>query len=152
MMETPQITTSSYGTIMLAGDPWLGQQLESETLNDKLNRAIFRQDLHRTETETDIQITPQTMSRRIVKVFIADPHQDVPMDKAVLYQSEEKFTDATDQELFFEVGIKDILDKHNSARVKWLDREATKRAGKDIHLEPIKIRELKMVVVNIATF
>lgn len=93
-----------------------------------------------------------TPSRRIVKVYIADPHPDVPMDAALIYEGEEKFTDATDQELFFEIGLKDKLEQHNKERVKWQDKEASKRAGKDIFLEPVKIRELRMVVVTVAQF
>lgn len=93
-----------------------------------------------------------TPSRRVVKVYIADPHPDVPLAAALIHEGEEHFTDATDQELFFEIGLKDKLDDYNKMRVKWQDKEASKRAGKDIFLEPVKIRELRMVVVTVASF
>ena len=92
------------------------------------------------------------MKRRIVQVFIADPHEDVPLTEALLYKGEAKFTDATDQELFYEVPVAELLRTHNEKRVKWLEKESTKKAGKDIYLDPAKIRDLKMVIVNVATF
>lgn len=90
--------------------------------------------------------------RRIVQVFIADPNENVPLDQSVLFTGSQKLTDLTDSELYFEVPINDLLKKHNEQRVKWTDKEASKRAGKDVFLDPVRIRELKMVVVTIAQF
>lgn len=88
-------------------------------------------------------------TRRLVKVVIVDPNDNIPLDKCLLYSGEEKLTDATDQELFFEIDIKDLLAKHNETRVKLVDKKVKERTE---YLEPAKIRDLKMVVVNIATF
>lgn len=94
-----------------------------------------------------------TSTARIVKVFIADPNENLPLDKRVLYSGEERLTDLTDQELFFEVPIKELLDKHNSdTRTKTADKKASEKAGRDVFLEPIRIRDLKMVVVTVAQF
>lgn len=101
------------------------------------------------QTTTPIMDKPK---RRIVQVFIADPDPDVPLENALLYKGETKFTDATDQELYFELQIADILKKHNDQRVKWLDKDATKKTGKDMFLDPIKVRDLRMAVVTIAEF
>ena len=90
--------------------------------------------------------------RRIVRVFIIDPDQNIPLEKALLYESDEFLTDATNQELFYEVPIKELLGQHNKYRTTVLDKEATKRLGKETYLEPIRIRDLKMVVVDIAVF
>lgn len=90
--------------------------------------------------------------RRIVKVFVADPDPKLPTEKALLYEGEQKLTEATDQELFFEVEIKEKLAKHNEARVKVVDKEQSAKFGKEIFLEPAKIRDLKMVVVQVAAF
>jgi hypothetical protein len=103
------------------------------------------------------QQTNQTKSmgnanRRIVQVVIADPEPSVPLEHAVLFKSDERFTDLTDAELFFEVPMAETLKAFNEKRVKWLDKEASKRSGKDCYLEPVKIRDLRMVVVNVATF
>ena len=94
-----------------------------------------------------------TMSAaRIVKVFIADPNENLPLDKRVIYSGDEKLTDSTDQELFFEVPIGDLLAKQNELRAATLDKKASEKSGRDIFLEPARIRDLKMVVVTVAQF
>lgn len=95
---------------------------------------------------------PNQTQRRYVQVFIADPNENVPLEESVLYKGDQKLTDLTDTELFFEVPIAETLKAHNEKRVKWLDKEASKRAGKDVTLDAVKIRDLKMVVVTIAAF
>lgn len=88
-------------------------------------------------------------TRRLVKVVIVDPNENVPLEDCILYSGDEKLTDATDQELFFEIDIRGILETHNAKRVKVVDKKVKERTE---HLEPAKIRDLKMVVVNVATF
>lgn len=90
--------------------------------------------------------------RRIIKVFVVDTDNALPLDKAMLYEGEQKFTDLTDQELFFEINIQPLLQKHNDVRAKVLDKKASEKSGKDIYLEPIRIRDLKMVVATMAEF
>lgn len=85
--------------------------------------------------------------KRIVQVFICDPTEEVPLDKALLFRGDQKFTDLTDQELFFEVDIKTIIDSHNAFRATVLRKGSDKK-----FLDPIRIRDLKMVVVNVAGF
>lgn len=88
-------------------------------------------------------------TRRLVQVFIADPDENVPLDKSLIYSGSQKFTDATDQELYFEIDIKSVLEKHNADRIKFVNKKVKERVE---YLEPVKIRDLKMVVVNVATF
>lgn len=88
-------------------------------------------------------------TRRLVQVFIADPDENVPLESSLLYTGEQKLTDATDQELFFEIDIKGILEQHNVARVKIVNKKVKERTE---YLEPIKVRDLKMVVVDVASF
>src|SRR5262249_40185329 len=57
--------------------------------------------------------TPAPSSRRIVRVVIIDPDDNVPLNDSILFKGEEKYTDLTDQELFFEVDIKNLLEAHN---------------------------------------
>jgi len=103
--------------------------------------------------EQAILIEQMNTQKRIVQIFIADPDINVPLDASLLYQSEKPFvTDLNDQELFFELPIKTILDTHNSKRTLLLDKAATSKSGKDVKLEPIKVRELRMTVVDIAKF
>lgn len=85
--------------------------------------------------------------RRVVQVFIADPNENVPLDDCLLFKGEEKLTDATDQELFLELDIKNLLEKHNLKRTKVVDKKVKDRTE---HLEPAKVRDLKMVVVTVA--
>ena len=85
--------------------------------------------------------------RRVVQVFIADPNENISLDDCLLFKGEEKLTDATDQELFFELDIKNLLEKHNEKRVKIIDKKVKDRTE---YLEPAKVRDLKMVVVTVA--
>lgn len=103
---------------------------------------------------TATQTESESMSnRRIVQVFIADPNENVPLEKSLLYQDKEPhLTDLTDQELFFELDIKNILDKHNEYRVTVTDKEASEGKNNDVKLEKAKIRDLKMTVVTVAQF
>ena len=87
--------------------------------------------------------------RRLVQVFIADPDENVPLADCLLYKGEPKLTDLTDQELFFEVDIKTILDQHNVKRVALLNKAVKERTE---NLEPARIRDLRMTVVTIASF
>lgn len=91
-------------------------------------------------------------SARIVKVFIADSNDNLPLDKRVLHTGAEQLTDLTDQELFFEVPIAELLAKHNEVRKATVDKAQAEKFGRDIFLEPARIRDLKMVVVTVAQF
>lgn len=89
------------------------------------------------------------MGRRLVQVFISDPDENLPLESALLYSGQQKMTDLTDQELFFEIDIKSILDTHNAIRAKTLNKKVKERTE---YLEPTRVSKLKMVVVNVATF
>lgn len=88
-------------------------------------------------------------TRRLVQVFIADPDENIPLDQCLIYSGEQKLTDATDQELFFEINMRDLLEKHNENRVKLINKKVKERTE---YLEPVKIRELEMVVMTIVQF
>lgn len=92
---------------------------------------------------------PMANQRRLVQVFIADPDDNVPLADALIYRGEPVFTDLTDQELFFDIDLKGALDAHNAKRTKMVNKKVKERTE---HLEPARIRDLKMTVVNIATF
>lgn len=90
--------------------------------------------------------------RRIAQVFIADTNENIALDKGLLYQGEPTFTDLTDEEMFFELDMKSMLEVHNAVRVATLDKRASKTSGRDVYLEPARIRDLNMVVLDIAVF
>lgn len=150
--ETPIIINNAYtnttgwaGDMVQYGDPTTYQRAMESFQFKGLESITKPQPI----TQTSM---PEKSTRRIVQVFIADPNENVPLDQSVIYTGEQKLTDLNDTELFFEVPIKELLDKHNAQRVKFTDKEASKRAGKDILLDPVKIRDLKMVVVTVAQF
>lgn len=153
-METPTITTSAYSSSPM-NVQWQGVSLGDKLLDTLTARQLRRhpQDFEETTIETITETSmPNQNQKRVVKVFIADSDPKVPADKSLLYNGTEHVTDLTDQELFFEVDIKPLLEKHNAERVKIVDKEASAKFGKDIFLEPVKIRDLRMTVVNVATF
>lgn len=97
--------------------------------------------------QEDVMANKDTL--RYVQVFIADVDENVPLDKRLLYKGDQKLTDLTDQELFFEIDLKDILSAHNAFRTTLHDKSVKERTEK---LEPVRIRDLKMTVVTIADF
>jgi len=145
-VETPTISTSNYmsstSNAELFGPLWADNGVAAKQ-NAAALPALAAQ---------FIKEPSPVSTARIVKVFIADSNDNLPLDKRVLYSGEEKLTDLTDQELFFEVPIADILAKHNEVRAKTVDKKQAEKFGRDIYLEPARIRDLKMVVVNVAQF
>lgn len=121
--------------------------------------AAFQQHAHQTqfvhqapnaEPKPKEQQMPDVVPpRRLVQVFIADPDVNVPLDKALLYSGEQRLTDLSDQELFFEIDIAGALKAHNEVRVTLVDKSVK---DKTVHLEPARIRDLRMTVVTIASF
>lgn len=87
--------------------------------------------------------------RRLVRVVMVDPHEHVPTDIALLYDSKELFTDKTDQELYFDMPVADLLTRHNDKRTKIVDKSVKERTQ---YLDPARIRDLKMLVITLAKF
>jgi hypothetical protein len=104
------------------------------------------------ESTHESESTMPATTRRIIRVYIADKDENVPLEKSVLHTGKEELTDLTDQELYFGIPVKQLLDDHNTFRKTLRDKKASERAGKDVFLEPIKIRDLVMTVVTIASF
>lgn len=167
MTETPTISNYAYSSTTWCGEPPVSNigTLSADPFNPDITALMAEGQAKRIAQQFTIHrpypslsgLDPQPIPvmstpRRLVKVIIADTDPNVPLEQCLLYSGTETFTDATDQELFFEIPIKDILDKHNAKRVQFLDKEATKKSGKDVKLEPVRIRHLKMVVVEIAKF
>ena len=101
------------------------------------------------EARKEIEGKANMAQLRIVQVFIADVDDNVPVDKRVLYQGTPKVTDATDQELFFEISINELLKAHNDMRTKVINKKVKDRTE---YLEPARIRDLKMIVTALASF
>lgn len=144
-LATPSFTTAGhvYGRV----DEWDSRNSDAfdQIYNNKLNQGSITLTHVKPPKETPVA----NPARRLVRVLVVDPDDNVPTDKCLLHSGAEQFTDATDQELFFEIDIRSILEKHNEYRVTLVDRDVTDKERK---LEPARIRDLKMVVVTIAGF
>jgi hypothetical protein len=153
LMETPAMLSASYGDILsgvnncIVNTPaswkpanWPEPTVWDTTVLDSLNKQPNKIK----EKVVDM--------RRLVRVIIVDPNENVPVDKAILYMGGEEVTDLTDTELFYELEIKALLKQHNEYRVTVKDKKASKSKDKDEFLEEVRIKDLKMVVLTIATF
>lgn len=155
--EMPEISSTAYVTttsgmqdmagnaVVLAGNPQ-AFDLRGPDVGPG-NRRVMLDVLNKAATE--LESNEDDYMKRIVRVLIVDSDEEVPAEQSVLHDSGEMLTDADDQELFFEINIKKILEKHNEIRGKIVDPEYTDRTE---YLQPLRIRELKMQVVVIAQF
>ena len=89
------------------------------------------------------------MSKRLVRVIIIDMDEDVPLEHSILHMGEEMLTDLNNQEMFFELDMKGMLAKHNKKRITFVDKDASEGSSKDVMLEPARIRDLVMNVINV---
>lgn len=177
MLDLPTISNASYASSTIEGGgigagivlqsataavprDWAGDKIISasqwhQTFYDE-DEMFNRNDLLRDaaqwgkarQVHLDNQEKPMS-KRRLVQVIVVDPNENIPLEYCVLYQGDQRLTDLNDQELFFELDIKALLEKHNAIRTKVRDKKVKER---EEFLEPAKIRDLKMVVVNIAEF
>lgn len=147
MLETPRISGSTYSASTTNMANYLAMQ--ENAMQQQVVGSFPKRIARSTEPRNDPIIEEKVMTLRMVQVLIADPNENIPLAQRLIFNGDPKLTDSTDQELFFEIDIKTLLDKHNEVRVKIVDKKVKERTE---YLEPIKIRELKMVVVSIATF
>jgi hypothetical protein len=142
--------SNTYAAVSGAGHlQQLNQQIGTSNLQQQIRDANQRAVARVILPDTPPKKPEPIMSRRLVQVFIADPDTNVPLAECLLYRGEQKVTDATDQELFFEIDIKTMLDQYNTKRTTWVDKKVKERTE---HLEPARIRDLRMTVVEIAKF
>ena len=134
------IEHSSYDNILKEPSIW------AKPLSNSTNKQLDKQ------LDKLVKEIKEVSNRRLVKVIIVDPNESIPLDKAVLVNQAEKITDLEDTEIFFDMDIKGILKTHNDYRVTVVDKEMSKKRDKDVMLEPIRIKDLKMVVLTIASF
>lgn len=125
-----------------------GTNASAGGLGYQAQQVIKRVHLERAQQQQEIEQVAEP-KRRLVKVVIIDPDDRIPLDKCILYNGSEKLTDLTDQELFFEIDIRDMLHGHNEIRKKLTDKTVKERTE---FLEPVKVRDLRMVVVTVASF
>ena len=150
--DMPAISAGSYSSSSYAGIPvddpphafiMANHVMPNTVRGGKLDEMISQAKEMQRKKEAEMP------ARRVVKVLIADPNENIPVEDCLLHSGSEKLTDATDQELFFELDIKALLEAHNQKRTKFIDKKVKDRTE---YLEPAKVRDLKMVVVTVATF
>jgi hypothetical protein len=155
-MELPTITNSQYGSLTTAINPMLvgNAIVGDDTVGGNIVRPTAGSAVRGiTSNFLVMENTPKMAApavRRLVRVIIADPHPDIPLNKALLHNGEEQFTDATDSELFFEVPIQELLKQHNDKVRSMAKNSAVK--DRTEYLPPARIRDLKMTVITIASF
>jgi len=150
MSELPTITSSTYSASPITmGSGSVGSLYVGTEVNKLIPPEWMQNPLYQKITP---QEKPKMSSLRVVKVYIADTNENLPMMSRVLYTGEEKFTDLTDQELFFEIPVTALLATHNIVRGQTIDKKQAEKFGRDIFLEPARIRDLRMVVVAVASF
>jgi hypothetical protein len=159
--EMPEVVASSYVTTTTSLEPGTGfvaqdagsgmrrvhlQEFKTggdvfEGINKVLHHAVD-DDFNNEEDEV-------MSDKRLVRVLVVDPDEQVPVEQSVLHDGKEQLTDLTDQELFFEVEIQAALKKHNEKRAAIINKTVKDRTE---YLEPARIRDLKMLVVTLAEF
>lgn len=157
LSELPQMASSTYSSAALHPTALLaavtpdarGWNSLQNTFNTLLPPGDPRHFLSPEHHQLKENILMANTQRRLVQIFIADPDPNVPLDNCLLYSGKQLLTDLTDQELFFEVDVKTILDAHNKTRVSLINKAVKDRAE---YLEPARVRDLKMTVVTIAQF
>lgn len=158
----PRFTGSSYATsaVPLAAHTTGSGTFTTNAMNTQQRVTqyelnAYKQAFLNPPTEGVAMSTPvQIKSKlRVVRVFLVDPDDRVPVAKRVMHRSDEMTTDATDQELYFDIPVNELLKKHNAERaeIEWEEKttEGTKtRKG----LKEARIRDLVMSVTTIAQF
>lgn len=148
MSELPTMMASAYASSTLEEKDIFGglaAQNQIGGVERRINAAPFPFNVFEHKGQTAMA----NPARRLVQVFIADSNENIPVADCLLYSGEQKLTDLTDQELFFEIEVKILLEKHNEKRVKVINKAVKDRTE---YLEPAKIRDLKMVVTTVASF
>ena len=162
--DMPMISSSTYQTTALnlgadlaVDDDIHGEQGPRGKQGPRGDPGIERRHLIDPRVRAHARAFPQlttkeeamAVQRRLVQVIIIDPDENVPIEQCLLHRGESQLTDLTDQELYFEINVKQLLDAHNEKRVKLVNKKVKERVE---NLEPAKIRDLRMVVVVIASF
>lgn len=163
--EIPQIASFSSSSLCYAPDNLCGIGMAQQAYGaiagplhnfQKLQNQLERRPvtLDRVQEKKELKKEKVEMAKsgkRIVQVFIVDTDDNLKGEGAILYQGGQKFTDLTDQELFFELDMKKLLQQHNTDRAKVINKKES-TPDKPVYLEPIRIRDLKMVVSTLAEF
>jgi len=155
MQELPEISshTAYITTTAQTADPEAGvRRINLGNQQNMVGAHVFEKTmdgLKKAVDEAEFYEDDDMSGKRLVRVFVVDPDDRIDIEQSLLYDSKEILTDQDDQELFFEIEIKELITKHNEYRATVIDKDVKDRTE---HLEPVRIRELKMMVVTLADF
>jgi hypothetical protein len=151
--DMPTFVAASYGEALPAADAWANiihrNPIPAEPVVRQANLGRLEKAILKARPQPETETQAMTTERRLVRVLVVDPDELVPNADALLFDSKEMFTDKTDQELFFGIGIDKFLEQHNGKRTKIVNKTIKDRTE---HLEPARIRDLKMLVLTLAKF
>jgi len=87
--------------------------------------------------------------RRMVKVFVCDPDENVPVEKCLLHESEAMMTELSNEELYFDLDLKPLIKAHNAYRKTLLNKKIRSRKE---HLEKVRLGDLRYAVLSLVEF
>lgn len=97
------------------------------------------------------KMSSKTPSCRMVQIFVVDPDENLPVEARLLYaDAAPRMTDATDEELHFDLGLPELLAKHNEVRERTPLRE--QEGERERFMKPARIRDLVIAVTTLAAF
>lgn len=161
-LELPDIISTNYNAVIsdathsilndtysneyiVTTQPWTSKDLWIETEEQRKFEEAVR-------AISPKKVKENESMRRLVRVIVIDPDENLPVEHSVLYMGEEEVTDLTDEELFYELELKSLLTTHNSLRQGVINKKASKNKDKDVYLDDVRIKDLKMVVLTLADF
>lgn len=145
-MDIPKISTYSNTSTKYIAEHF-GEGILNKSKHNFKSNLFFNAPVRTLAVDT---MEIQTMSlRRIVDIYIVDTNESVPLESAILYNSEGIFTEQTDQELYLSLDVMGLLTIHNEKRVTFEDKDSLKPNAK---LPPARISDLNMVVSERAVF
>lgn len=168
MTEMPTMTKTMYssnsvsGDMLMAGGVAMGQVAQRPLLDPEAFRGAMRRlkapeqqvildRLNEQKPQPQPKKEPAMPTMRIVRVIVVDTNENIPLKDRVVHMGEEQLTDSDDTELFFGLNMTELLAKHNERRVTFKDKKQSK-GDTIVMLEPARIRDLTMTVVDVATF
>jgi len=89
--------------------------------------------------------------KRLVRVFIVDPNQSVPIERSVLYDGKEFWTDLDDQDLILQIDLPNLLKTHNVYRTTLPDLYAQRTAGATCNLEAATVMDIKTGIMTLCS-
>lgn len=100
------------------------------------------------QSKGDLNMTAS--QRRVVNVVLIDPDQGLPVEHSQVHDFGQIVTEDDDattiQELIMTGDVQAKLDIHNKVRSEQTDLDILRRTGKEVKLQPVKLKNLKWII------